>query len=259
MHTRSATAPAPAPKPTLSSGAYILMSFPLGVLYFIYIVAGLALSIVLIPIFIGLPMLVGVLAGAGGIAKFERNLARSVLGRPETETPAPQPSAETTFFRRLGAALTDSSSYLNALLCLLKFPIGIINFVVSVTLVSVSLALIAAPAVYVVMERTLAVDIFASSLWLNNLAPQLTPMQLSFGCTAVGVVLLLISLSLTRSMARRTAQLTLALAEAAQPQPRVASPEEAYYAPNSTPAYAAPRMPGEQHASSDLTFPAEPH
>lgn len=217
LQPRAAALSAPA-GPTISASAYILLSFPLGILYFVFIVTGLTLSVGLLPIFIGLPILLGVLTVAGGIAGFERNLARGVLGSEAEPDPEPsmhpelQAAAGTGFFRRLGRVLTDPASYLHVAMCILKFPIGIMNFVIAVTFACTSAALIAAPAVYLALERTIDIDIFASSYWLTDLIPQATSLQLSFACTAIGVVLLFISVRLIRGLAAWTARLTLAVA-----------------------------------------------
>ncbi|TLS52578.1 hypothetical protein FE782_08040 [Paenibacillus antri] len=206
----------PTAKPSVTPSAYVLLSLPLGILYFVFIVAGLTLSAGLLPIFVGLPILLGVLTILFGIAGFERSLARAVLGLddPEPASASASVAAERGLFRRLGRAVADPASYLNILLCILKLPIGIVNFVVSVTLVCVSIGLIATPAVYVVLERTISIDIFETSYWIADLAPNITSMQLSFVCTAIGFVLLFLSVATIRAMAAWTARFTLAMARA---------------------------------------------
>ncbi|WP_309118279.1 sensor domain-containing protein [Paenibacillus sp.] len=204
----------PTAKPSVTPSAYVLLSLPLGIFYFVFIVAGLTLSAGLLPIFVGLPILLGVLTILFGIAGFERSLARAVLGLDDPEPSSASAASESGLFRRLGRAIADPASYLNILLCILKLPIGIVNFVVSVTLVCVSIGLIATPAVYVVLERTIDIDIFEMSYWLADLAPNVTSLQLSFVCTAVGIVLLLLSVAAIRAMAAWTARFTLAMARA---------------------------------------------
>ncbi len=208
-------APSAPGKPAIAPAAYVLLSFPLGILYFVFIVAGLTLSAGLLPIFVGLPILLVVLTIAFGIAGFERSLARSVLGLADPEPAAAGTVSEAGLFRRLGRAVTDPASYMNILMCFLKLPIGIFNFVVSVTFVCVSVGLIAAPAVYVVLERTLGIDIFDRSSWLVVFLPDVTSLQLSFVCTAVGFVLLFVSIALIRGLASWTANFTLSIAREA--------------------------------------------
>jgi hypothetical protein len=206
----------PAPKSAIAPTAYVLLSLPLGILYFVFIVLGLTLSAGLLPIFVGLPILLFVLTILFGIAGFERSLARSVLGLDEPEPAAAGGGTATGFFRRLGRAVSDPASYTNILLCLLKLPIGIFNFVVAVTFVCVSVGLIAAPVVYLALERTLGIDIFERSHWLADFAPNITSLHLSFACTAIGLVLLFVSAAIIRGLAAWTANITLTLAREAR-------------------------------------------
>ena len=206
----------PAQKSTLSPSAYVLLSLPLGILYFIYIVAGIVLSAGLLPIFIGLPIFLGVIMMNSGIMNFERTLAYGVLGLEQPEqAPAYQKPQEFGFFRRLGQVLLDPTTYINMLMIILKFPLGIFNFVVSVIFTCVSIGMMAAPIVYLVLERTMGIDIFERNDWLFNIAPQLTSFQFSFICSGVGLLLLFVSVWLTRALAIWSARLTLAIA----PQP----------------------------------------
>jgi len=103
---------------------------------------------------------------------------------------------------------------MNILLCILKLPIGIVNFVVAVTLVAASLSLIATPAVYVVLERTFGLDMFASASRLAGIFPELTSLQLPIACTAVGIVLSIVPVAAIRNMAPWTARFTLSVAKA---------------------------------------------
>lgn len=200
-------------KPSISPSAYVMLSFPLGFLYFVFIVAGLALSIALLPFFIGLPVLLGMFSAAFAIAGYERSLAYDVLGIVEYEPDAAETEAKTGFFQRVKRAVTDPASYLNILFCLLKLPIGIINFVVTVVLVLFSICLIAMPGVYIVLDRFVSIDLFVQLPWLTEHAPQLTSLQLSIICSAAGIVLLILSAFIIHLLASGTARLTLALAK----------------------------------------------
>ena len=151
-----------------------------------------------------------------GIMNFERTLAYGVLGLEQPEqTPAYQEPQEFGFFRRLGQVLLDPTTYINMLMIILKFPLGIFNFVVSVTFTCVSIGMMAAPIVYLVLERTMGIDIFERNDWLFNIAPKLTSFQFSFICSGVGLLLLFVSVWLIRALAVWSARLTLAIA----PQP----------------------------------------
>jgi hypothetical protein len=200
-------------KPSISVSKYVMLSFPLGIFYFICIAAGLALSIALAPLFIGLPLLLGVLTAAFAFASYERSLACDVLGIVEYEEEEGDSPPEAGFFLRLKRTLTDPASYLNILFCLLKLPIGLINFTLTVASVLVSICLIAMPGVSLVFEQILGVDLFQQFPQLTEPLPPLTSMQLSLICTAAGIVLLFLSAMMIHLLAAGTAKLTLALAK----------------------------------------------
>ena len=59
---------------------YLLLAFPLGIAYFVFVVTGLSLSVGLLIVWVGIPLLLGLLAASIGLASFERLLARQLLG-----------------------------------------------------------------------------------------------------------------------------------------------------------------------------------
>ena len=126
---------------------YLLLSFPLGLLYFIFVTVGLSISLGLLFIGVGLLILWIVLAGIRGLAVWERNLAvwlleAQIAGRP------PRVVGEQSFFKSLKYNLADSWTWRGLVFLLLKFPLGIFSFVVCVVLLSVSLALLVTPLAY---------------------------------------------------------------------------------------------------------------
>jgi hypothetical protein len=123
---------------------YLLASFPLGIFYFVFMLTGLLVGFALLVIWIGIPILLFMLAAWYGFILFEREQARYLLGagiRPFSKTDDKESSIWNRFTRYLGNPVTwKGLAYL-----FIKFPFGIINFVVLVTLVSVSLVFIASP------------------------------------------------------------------------------------------------------------------
>jgi hypothetical protein len=196
----------------ISSAAYLLLSLPLGIVYFTFVVAGVTLSVSLTPIFIGIPLLFIVLTALGGMMRFERSMALAVLGEQQ------QPTASSTYdgtgmFRRLGGYLINPRTYMSLLLFILKLPLGIINFVVTVTFFCVSLALILAPAIYWVIEQTLGINIFEHNALHLLINYQVSPLQESLMCSALGIVLMLITVAVIRIMAEVSARITLLAVE----------------------------------------------
>ncbi|MFB6155001.1 MAG: sensor domain-containing protein [Haloferacaceae archaeon] len=107
--------------------AYLLLSFPLGVLYFTVIVSGGSASIGTIPILVGVPMLVAVLAVAREMADVERKLASSLLDVDlHDDSPETLPDDLWTYGREI---LTDVRTYASVVYLLSKFVVGLAAFV----------------------------------------------------------------------------------------------------------------------------------
>ena len=64
---------------------YLLLAFPLGIFYFVFLVTGLSLGFGLFITLMGIPILVGVLAAAYGMGEFERATTNLLL---DQDTPA---------------------------------------------------------------------------------------------------------------------------------------------------------------------------
>ena len=64
-------------KQTYLNLVYLLLAFPLGIAYFVFLVTGFSLGFGLIVTFLGIPILLGMLAATWGIAAFERQLANT--------------------------------------------------------------------------------------------------------------------------------------------------------------------------------------
>lgn len=125
---------------------YHLISFPLGLFYFIFLVTGILLGLGLLIVWIGVPLLIGVFAASRGLSAFERLLAVKMLGSDI----APRPLTEKTpgIWNRIKSLVTDPATWKGILYLFLRFPLGIFSFSVAISLISVSLSLIAAPVYF---------------------------------------------------------------------------------------------------------------
>ncbi len=74
---------------TWRNAGYLLLAFPLGIFYFVFIVTGLSLGLGLFITLLGIPVLIGVLVAVYGMGEFERMTTNSLLDL-DTE-PANQP------------------------------------------------------------------------------------------------------------------------------------------------------------------------
>jgi hypothetical protein len=131
---------------TYLNALYLLLSFPLGIFYFVFLVTSLSLGLGLVITWFGIPILVGAIALSYAFVAFERSMAIAML---KVEI-APMGTAETPsgLWARLRALLTNPVTWKGIAYLLCKFPLGIISFVVLVTLAALSVALVAAPFYY---------------------------------------------------------------------------------------------------------------
>ncbi len=141
---------------------YLLLSFPLGIAYFVFLVTGLSVGFGLVVIWVGVPILALVLAGSWVLSGLELETTSRMLGvdippLPPRQRPGPRTADDTlsgaerlfiTTWRRFKAHLSDRLTWTGMLYLLLKFPVGVASFVIVVTLVSVSAALLGAPLYY---------------------------------------------------------------------------------------------------------------
>jgi signal transduction histidine kinase len=117
---------------------YALAGFPVAVAAFVVVVTGLSLGAGLLVVWVGVAVLAATLLAARGFAAAERAWLPSVLGRP-----LPRPAylrAEGSRVRRMLTPLRDPQTWLDALHALVRFPVAILSFAVTVTFWSVALA-----------------------------------------------------------------------------------------------------------------------
>ena len=128
---------------------YLLLSFPLGIFYFVFLVTGLSLGLGLAITLFGIPILFGTLLLWRVFANFERQLTKIMLGIDIPSVPIKQSEG---IWEKIQTCLSDSFTWKSLAYLFIKFPLGIISFVVLVTLPSVSLSLIATPILYYLTE-----------------------------------------------------------------------------------------------------------
>jgi hypothetical protein len=126
---------------------YLLLSMPLGIFYFVFLVVGLSLGIPLLILWVGLPLLVLVLAGGRALANGERQLARWLLDAPigSVETRSPGLRHPWAAFKAL---VGEGETWGGLLFLFLKFPLGIFSFMLTVSLLAISTALILVPLAF---------------------------------------------------------------------------------------------------------------
>ena len=133
---------------------FMFLSLATGVLYFTWAVTGLSLSIGMSILIFGFPVALLFLASVRLFSLVEGRLVESLLGvrmprRPQFATP------EGSLWARLRSWLADRRTWTTLLYMVLKLPLGIFSFVLFTVLMSISLALLAAPITQLFFDQPL--------------------------------------------------------------------------------------------------------
>jgi hypothetical protein len=199
---------------------FLLLSFPLGLISFLIAVIGLSVGLGTLVIWIGLPILFATLFIIRGMAEVERRMASSLLRKPMPyRLPAPS-EAPSGFLHRFGRMLSDPYTWTSTIYMLLKLPLGILSFVLTLTLSVASAALVLFPLGYLI---SLLVNVILLKNGISSdgtLIPgfieihgsfDLVMFARSFIGVPVGIVLWLFTRTLLNSLARVSGELANAL------------------------------------------------
>jgi uncharacterized membrane protein len=123
---------------------YMLLSLVTGIFYFTWTVTGLALSVGLFILIIGVPFALLFMGSERLISLLEGRIVETLLGvRMPRRLPAenPQPRG---LLSRIGDALTDARTWSSMLYLLLMLPLGVIYFTLAVVGLASSIGMTAA-------------------------------------------------------------------------------------------------------------------
>ena len=142
---------------------YLILGFPLGLAYFVFYVTGGALGIGLLIVTVGAAILLLLILAAQWLGVFERLLAVHLLGVPIAPGHTAWNEGE-SLGRYLKAVLRDRTTWTGLVYLLMKFPLGLASWIVTIMALSVTLGMIAAPLV----------DAFGGEIILWRWAPATT-------------------------------------------------------------------------------------
>lgn len=123
---------------------YLILSLPLGILYFVVLVTGFSLGTGLVITLIGAPILVAMIFVTYILGDLDRRLTGLLLG-VQIAKPEARPANDESARAMLVAQLKSVQFWKELGYLLLKMPLGVIAFTIAIVLVSLSLGLIAAP------------------------------------------------------------------------------------------------------------------
>jgi len=172
---------------------YMLLSLVTGIFFFTWVVTGLSLSVSLLILIVGIPVLLLFLGSVRVLSLVEGRIIETLLGVRMPRRPAYTDRSQ-GWLARIGAMFTDGRTWLTMLYFVLMLPLGVAYFSVATTLLSTSLALVFAPVAEVVFDQPVGIWVdgvkMASGAWLWPLS------------IAAGLALLFATLHLARAIGR---------------------------------------------------------
>jgi hypothetical protein len=176
---------------TYTNLLYLLLAFPLGLAYFLFLTVGLMVGFALTIVWVGIPLLALVFAGTWAFAAFERQAAIHLLGA-EVPPMAPLPTgAARSAWQRAGDFFSNPVTWKGMGFLLLKFPLGLVSFVATVVSLSVSTAFLFAPLFW---DR--------ESFQLDTVFFQVDSPATAWACALLGLGLLFLALNLLNALGR---------------------------------------------------------
>lgn len=152
---------APDWKSLVGAIAFLFLSFPLGLLYFLVVIIGFSVGVGTLVVWVGLPILFITLILVRGMAEVERRMIGGLLGMPLSYQFSKRAEGNRGFLRHLGDLLVDSYTWTSIVSMLLKFPLGILSFTLVLVLPLLSASLTLMPLVYII-------NLFVNSILLTN-------------------------------------------------------------------------------------------
>jgi hypothetical protein len=127
--------------------AYLVLGLPLGVLGFVVLVTGGSLGLGLLVTLLGIPVLVVTLLVARALAAFERRLAWSLLEAPMPSGGRAPTEPERGLWQRFRALVAGARTWWELGFLLLRFPLGLLDFLVVTSIAALALSGLVQPIV----------------------------------------------------------------------------------------------------------------
>ena len=123
---------------------YMLLSLATGIFYFTWVVAGMSVSIGMLVLIIGIPLLVLFIGSVRVLALVEGRIIEGLLGERMPRRPLYADRGK-PWLSRIGEMFTDPRTWGTMLYQLLMLPLGVVYFTIVITLVSLAGAIAALP------------------------------------------------------------------------------------------------------------------
>jgi len=163
---------------------YLILSFPLGIFYFVILVTGISLGFGLLITVVGIFILFGMLLLSRAFSHFEAEMTNTLLG---TQIRPPNIDPEVSgFWNRFREKLRSPFTWKGMFYLFLRFPMGIFSFSITISLLAASIGLISAPFIY--NAPWVNIDWPGYYWWIIDTLPE------AIIAALVGIVLLFVSL-----------------------------------------------------------------
>lgn len=178
------------------SALYLLLTFPLGIAYFVFLVTGIAVGVSLSITWIGIPILVGTMLIWWQLARMERLLtawmldARIPVIRTVAWNEAGRPRSVAAAWSMLKQQVQHPTTWKSLAYLLAEFPFGILSFVVLVFFGAFGGTLLAMPLLY----RSFSEDAVVMNMTIDRWYEAAL-------CSVAGLVILAIALPVVNGLA----------------------------------------------------------
>jgi len=191
---------------------YMLLTLATGIVYFTFVVTGLALSAGFAVLVIGIPFFLAFIGIARVIALGEGRLLEAMTGERMPRRPV-HPGAPVGWLRRIGEMLKDARTWTTLLYLLLMLPVGIIYFTVAVTGLSVGLAFATTPLLVIAQRLGLLsqATVLSEDLRIGDMALAQHSLLSALLLGVLGVLIVTLLMHIARGVARGHARLAKAL------------------------------------------------
>lgn len=129
---------------TYASLFYMVLAFATGLFYFIWVVTGLSVSLGLVAVLVGIPLLILFFGSVRVLALVEGRIVEVMLGERMPRRPL-YTARGRSIWQRIGDMFTDVRTWSTLLYMLLMLPLGIAYFTLATTLLAVGIGLVLAP------------------------------------------------------------------------------------------------------------------
>jgi hypothetical protein len=149
---------------------YLLLSFPLGVFYFVFLLTIFCTGVGLLPIVIGVFVIWAGLLATDVLADVDRMALNSLLrsGIPERPVTA-EPAASEGIWKRMKATARRPGILKRVVYLFLRFPLGLASFVLVMILLPLDILLLTLPLTYAFVPMMVAdsrIETFDQAIYL---------------------------------------------------------------------------------------------